>query len=76
MDIMTRVQALQHASTLQTVQSRLLIASAALLGAADGRTETVPDLLRHLAVELRAIAVSMDVLLPHEPEPTTPDRRG
>lgn len=46
-----------------------MLAAATLHGSAGGFTEASPETLMHLAVELRAIAVCMDALLPDQPQP-------
>lgn len=72
MDIVAQAQALAHTSALQAVRSRLLLAAATLHGTAGGFATVDPAQLAHLAHELRAIAISMDVLLPEIVPPAEP----
>jgi hypothetical protein len=64
MDLQTVLAASARANAVEAVRSRLMIAAAALLGLSEGFTVMPPELVRHLAVELRAIAISLDALSP------------
>lgn len=52
----------EHGHALDAVQARLHVAAAALYGSAGGMVPINRDHLRHLALELRAIALGLDAL--------------
>ena len=58
--------ATEQARTIEAVQRRLVISAAAMLGIAEGFNHMPPELIRHLAVELRAIALCLDALVPDD----------